>query len=51
MQGNDDDDEVWLGEPTAHLNHVVAYHQLVREQMQAMLRDQNKTVSCHQNSD
>eukprot|EP00112_Aurelia_sp_Birch-Aquarium-sp1_P017853 Seg418.11 transcript_id=Seg418.11/GoldUCD/mRNA.D3Y31 product="Cortactin-binding protein 2" protein_id=Seg418.11/GoldUCD/D3Y31 len=40
---NEEDEEVWLGEPTAHLNHVVAYHQLVREQMQAMLQDQHKT--------
>eukprot|EP00112_Aurelia_sp_Birch-Aquarium-sp1_P006048 Seg1675.11 transcript_id=Seg1675.11/GoldUCD/mRNA.D3Y31 product="CTTNBP2 N-terminal-like protein" protein_id=Seg1675.11/GoldUCD/D3Y31 len=41
---NEEDEEVWLGEPTAHLNHVVAYHQLVREQMQAMLQDQHKTI-------
>ena len=47
VQTNEDDDEVWLGEPTAHLNHVVAYHQLVREQMQSMmqsLQDQHKVV-------
>ncbi len=47
QQNNEEDDDVWLGEPTAHLNHVVAYHQLVREQMQSMmqsLQDQHKTV-------
>eukprot|EP00794_Sanderia_malayensis_P006059 gene6059-6761_t len=46
-QVNDDDDDLWLGEPTAHLNHVVAYHQLVREQMQSMmqsLQEQHKTI-------
>ena len=43
----DDDDDIWLGEATAHLNHVVAYHQLVREQMQSMLdslQQQHKVV-------
>ena len=45
LPSNEDEDEVWLGEPTAHLNHVVAYHQFVREQMQAMLQDQHKTVN------
>merc|ERR1712226_234308 len=43
----DEEDEVWLGEPSAHLNHVVAYHQVVREQMQSIvtsLQKQHKQV-------
>jgi len=43
----DDDDEVWLGEPSAHLNHVSAYHQVVQEQMQSIviaLEKQHKQV-------
>lgn len=35
LLGEEEEDEIWLGEPSAHLNHVVAYHQVVREQMQA----------------
>ena len=38
----DEDDEVWLGEPSAHLNHVVAYHQVVREQMHSTVEQLNK---------
>uniref|UniRef100_A0A7M5V337 Cortactin-binding protein-2 N-terminal domain-containing protein n=1 Tax=Clytia hemisphaerica TaxID=252671 RepID=A0A7M5V337_9CNID len=41
LQG-EEEDEVWLGEPSAHLNHVVAYHQVVREQMQTTVQDLQK---------
>ena len=43
----EEDDEVWLGEPSAHLNHVSAYHQVVREQMHSIvhtLQSQHKKV-------
>ena len=46
-ENGEEEDEVWLGEPSAHLNHVVAYHQVVREQMQSILgslRTQHKQV-------
>ena len=46
--GADEEDEIWLGEPSAHLNHVVAYHQVVREQMQSIvvsLEKQHKQVT------
>ena len=46
--GVDEEDEIWLGEPSAHLNHVVAYHQVVREQMQSIvvsLEKQHKQVT------
>jgi len=42
LLSNEEDDEIWLGEPTAHLNHVVAYHQVVREQMQSTVADLQK---------
>ena len=38
----EEEDDVWLGEPSAHLNHVVAYHQVVREQMQATVEGLEK---------
>ncbi|XP_057296028.1 uncharacterized protein LOC130624973 isoform X2 [Hydractinia symbiolongicarpus] len=43
----EEEDEIWLGEPSAHLNHVSAYHQVVREQMQSIvetLQSQHKKV-------
>ena len=48
LNGAEEDDEVWLGEPSAHLSHVVAYHQVVREQMTSIvssLQKQHKQVS------
>lgn len=38
----EEEDDVWLGEASAHLNHVVAYHQVVREQMQSTVEDLQK---------
>lgn len=34
----EDEDEIWMGEPSAHLNHVSAYHQVVREQMNSIVQ-------------
>ncbi|XP_065640793.1 uncharacterized protein LOC100200864 isoform X3 [Hydra vulgaris] len=46
----EEDEEVWLGEPSAHLTHVVAYHQVVTEQMQTIvnsLQKQHQQVLKH----
>ena len=48
---NEEDEEVWLGEPSAHLTHVVAYHQVVTEQMQTIvnsLQKQHKQVRVYE---
>lgn len=42
LQNGEEEDDIWLGEPSAHLNHVVAYHQVVREQMQATVEGLEK---------
>ena len=42
LLNGEEEDDVWLGEPSAHLNHVVAYHQVVREQMQATVKGLEK---------